>query len=227
MTFTSWANVHFCSENSIFSFPSHFLALLHCFNSRYIWSLHKGSLFIQPNFFFGPFISATDLEQVSTSLHFVPIPSRCLPSTTPIVALKSRDHTPQSMTIWHLQKIISHGSPAKFNHNILSPTVYNGTNGTIEIPATRSQIAESEAFMHSLSISPSHLNRRGSRNSFGASLPIPKTKRQSGLSTFATADGRPTRLGMPSIQPSRHITSPGYVIGENCCCERHGVCFRS
>lgn len=61
--------------------------------------------------------------------------------------------------------------------------------------------------MHSLSVSPSQVDRRGSRNSFGTSLPIPRTKRQSRLSSVATADGRPSRPGMPTIQPTRDILS--------------------
>jgi HAD superfamily hydrolase (TIGR01456 family) len=50
---------------------------------------------------------------------------------------------------------------------------------TIEVPATRSAISEAEKLMHSLSIAPSQASRRNSRNSFGASLPIPKLKRMS------------------------------------------------
>ena len=81
------------------------------------------------------------------------------------------------------------------------------TGGSIEIPATRSSIAETERLMHSLSNSESQSDRRGSRNSFGVSLPIPRTKRQSRLSAVAMENGRPTRPGMPTIQPSRDILS--------------------
>jgi HAD superfamily hydrolase (TIGR01456 family) len=82
--------------------------------------------------------------------------------------------------------------------------------GPIEVPASRSSIAESEHLMHSLSMSPSQVERRSSRNSFGASLPIPRSRRQSRqsrLSSVTLADGRPARPGMPAIQPSREILS--------------------
>ncbi|KAH9844852.1 putative CDP-alcohol phosphatidyltransferase [Teratosphaeria destructans] len=78
--------------------------------------------------------------------------------------------------------------------------------GAIEVPATRSSIADASPYMHQLSLSPSQKDRRGSRNSFGASLPIPRSKRQSRLSSVAYASGeRPARPGMPSIQPTREI----------------------
>jgi HAD superfamily hydrolase (TIGR01456 family) len=82
--------------------------------------------------------------------------------------------------------------------------------GPIEVPASRSSIAESEHLMHSLSMAPSQAERRSSRNSFGASLPIPRSRRQSRqsrLSSVTLADGRPARPGMPAIQPSREILS--------------------
>jgi HAD superfamily hydrolase (TIGR01456 family) len=82
-------------------------------------------------------------------------------------------------------------------------------HNTIEVPATRSPDSHVEQFMHSLSVSPSLRERRVSRNSFGASLPIPKqAKRHSRLSSVtypAVEDGQQTRPGMPSIQPSRQI----------------------
>ncbi|RPA97330.1 HAD-superfamily subfamily IIA hydrolase [Choiromyces venosus 120613-1] len=64
------------------------------------------------------------------------------------------------------------------------PTPENptGTENTIEIPATRSSVGDVEKLMHSLSVSPHQRGRRGSRNSFGASLPIPRVKRPSHLS---------------------------------------------
>lgn len=104
-----------------------------------------------------------------------------------------------------LHKVLSNGSPAKHDHTL--PVPGDKQYGAIEVPATRSAIADSEALMHSLSISPSQIERRGSRNSFGASLPIPRSKRQSRLSSVTTADGRPTRPGMPAIQPTREILS--------------------
>lgn len=106
-----------------------------------------------------------------------------------------------------------------------SPTGENGQNGTrretgagipvpgdhgsgaIEVPATRSAVSEAAKYMHNLSVSPSMKDRRGSRNSFGASLPIPRrASRQSRLSSVVYPDGgRPTRPGMPAIQPTRAI----------------------
>ncbi|KAK6201877.1 hypothetical protein LQW54_009287 [Pestalotiopsis sp. IQ-011] len=81
--------------------------------------------------------------------------------------------------------------------------------GAIEVPATRSSISEASKYMHNLSVSPSMKDRRGSRNSFGASLPIPRSKRQSRLSSVHYPDGpnegRPTRPGMPPIQPTRAL----------------------
>ncbi|TVY25052.1 putative CDP-alcohol phosphatidyltransferase class-I family protein [Lachnellula hyalina] len=119
-----------------------------------------------------------------------------------------RPETPSSTNpmVEHLHKVFVNGSPAK-HHSTLEVPGENEHGGTIEVPATRSAIAESEALMHSLSMSPSQVDRRGSRNSFGASLPIPRSKRQSRLSSVATADGRPTRPGMPAIQPTREILS--------------------
>jgi hypothetical protein len=77
-------------------------------------------------------------------------------------------------------------------------------NGPQEIPATRSSISEAAKYMHNLSVSPSMRDRRSSRNSFGTALPIPR-KRQSRLSSVHHADGRPTRPGMPPIQPTRDL----------------------
>jgi HAD superfamily hydrolase (TIGR01456 family) len=98
-------------------------------------------------------------------------------------------------------------SPAKFGHYVQFGS--NGEGGhignSIEIPATRSSMAEAESLMHSLSVTPSQIDRRGSRNSFGAALPIPRTKRQSRLSSVNIADGLPKRPGMPAVQPTRDI----------------------
>lgn len=86
-----------------------------------------------------------------------------------------------------------------------SPSSHN----TIEVPALRSPDADTTQFMHNLSASPSMKERRVSRNSFGAALPIPRSKRQSRLSSVtypgfqeALKTGRP---GMPPIQPTREI----------------------
>lgn len=74
--------------------------------------------------------------------------------------------------------------------NTLSPRDMRGSGtlaipsesgNTVEIPATRSSISDAAAFMHNLSLSPSMKDRRGSRNSFGTSLPIPRSPRQSRL----------------------------------------------
>jgi HAD superfamily hydrolase (TIGR01456 family) len=83
----------------------------------------------------------------------------------------------------------------------------DGTANAIEVPATRSAIADTTNYMHNLSLSPSMKDRRGSRNSFGTALPIPRSKRQSRLSSVHYPDGQGAakRPGMPAIQPSRDI----------------------
>jgi HAD superfamily hydrolase (TIGR01456 family) len=115
---------------------------------------------------------------------------------------------PQTPKYDHLQRILSNGSPAKRSENVGHvlpvPSQAQGHN-TIEIPASRSSIAETQSLMHTLSIDPSQRERRGSRNSFGTSLPIPRSKRQSRLSAVAY-DGQ-NRPGMPPIQPTREILS--------------------
>lgn len=74
-------------------------------------------------------------------------------------------------------------------HNLAIPTSPShatsgsGFHNTIEVPALRSPEAETSQFMHHLSSLPSTKERRVSRNSFGAALPIPKSKRQSRLSS--------------------------------------------
>ncbi|KAG0649625.1 putative CDP-alcohol phosphatidyltransferase class-I family [Hyphodiscus hymeniophilus] len=121
---------------------------------------------------------------------------------TPKSPMLARPHTPM---LEHLQKITSNGSPSK-HHNLVVPTMEKDT-GAIEVPASRSSVAEAEHLMHSLSGSPSQVQRRSSRNSFGVSLPIPRSKRQSRLSSVAKHDGLPTRPGMPPIQPTRDLLS--------------------
>jgi len=106
----------------------------------------------------------------------------------------------------NLQKIISNGSISKYQHTLTIPGEDDG-EGPIEVPASRPSIAETDALMHSLSLQPSQQARRGSRNSFGASLPIPRSKRQSRLSSVANASGTASRPGMPPIQPTREILS--------------------
>lgn len=78
--------------------------------------------------------------------------------------------------------------------------------GAVEIPASRSSIADPSPFMHQLSLSPSQRDRRASRNSFGSILPIPRSKRQSRLSSVHyPSDGKPQRPGMPPPAPTREI----------------------
>ncbi|KAK7191349.1 hypothetical protein DPSP01_003039 [Paraphaeosphaeria sporulosa] len=92
-----------------------------------------------------------------------------------------------------------------YKETLSIPADNNGTT-SIEVPATRSSISDASAYMHNLSLSPSMRDRRGSRNSFGASLPIPRSKRQSRLSSVHYAeDGKPSRPGMPPVQPTRDI----------------------
>ncbi|PYH99067.1 HAD-superfamily hydrolase [Aspergillus ellipticus CBS 707.79] len=64
----------------------------------------------------------------------------------------------------------------------------NENGNTVEIPATRSAISDAAQFMHNLSFAPSSRDRRASRNSFGTSLPIPRSPRVSRLSSVVTAD---------------------------------------
>ncbi|KAI0024458.1 HAD-superfamily hydrolase [Xylariomycetidae sp. FL0641] len=96
------------------------------------------------------------------------------------------------------------GSQATPKDNTL-PIPTDDGEGPIEVPATRSAISEASKYMHNLSVSPSMKDRRGSRNSFGTSLPIPRSKRQSRLSSVHHAGDRPVRPGMPPIQPTREI----------------------
>ncbi|KXX79087.1 Cat eye syndrome critical region protein 5 [Madurella mycetomatis] len=88
------------------------------------------------------------------------------------------------------------------------PTLPSPHN-TIEVPALRSPDADTAQFMHNLSASPSMKERRVSRNSFGAALPIPRSKRQSRLSSVTCPDHQEAlktgRQGMPPIQPTREI----------------------
>ncbi|PLN86513.1 HAD-superfamily hydrolase [Aspergillus taichungensis] len=63
------------------------------------------------------------------------------------------------------------------------PSKTTATSNNIEIPATRNPVSDASALMHHLSLSPSMKERRGSRNSIGASLPIPRSPRPSRLSS--------------------------------------------
>jgi HAD superfamily hydrolase (TIGR01456 family) len=92
-----------------------------------------------------------------------------------------------------------------FGSSLPVPGMEPGTDKSVEIPATRSSMADPSPYMHQLSLSPSMKDRRGSRNSFGASLPIPRSKRQSRLSSVHYPDAKSGRPGMPPIQPTREI----------------------
>lgn len=59
----------------------------------------------------------------------------------------------------------------------------------VEVPATRSSISDASQYMHNLSLHPSMRDKRGSRNSFGISLPIPRSPRPSRLSSVVGVDG--------------------------------------
>ena len=112
----------------------------------------------------------------------------------PVQSIKSKD----------LERVKSSGSYAgSYGSSLSIPG--EGMANSIEVPASRSSIADATPYMHTLSLSPSQKDRRGSRNSFGASLPIPKSKRQSRLSSVGAASGKPPRPGMPPIQPTREI----------------------
>jgi HAD superfamily hydrolase (TIGR01456 family) len=122
--------------------------------------------------------------------------------TAPLSQVKSRElHRVSSRADQHpVGSYASTLSVPEDNHG----TPSNGN--TVEIPATRSSISDAQSYMHQLSLSPSMKERRGSRNSFGVSLPIPRSKRQSRLSSVHyPQDGKLTRPGMPPIQPTRDI----------------------
>lgn len=88
----------------------------------------------------------------------------------------------------------------------LSPTP--GNHNIIEVPATRSPDAHAELYMHNLSAAPSLKERRLSRNSFGASLPIPRSKRQSRLSSVTfpgVAEALQDASGTLPLKPTREF----------------------
>ncbi|KAK0620732.1 HAD-like domain-containing protein [Immersiella caudata] len=96
-------------------------------------------------------------------------------------------------------------------HGIAIPTS-PGSHNTIEVPATRSPDAHASQYMNQLSAPPSMKERRLSRNSFGAALPIPRSKRQSRLSSVTFADVQDAlasatgaRPDMAQMQPTREI----------------------
>ncbi|KAI9738039.1 MAG: hypothetical protein M1818_005467 [Claussenomyces sp. TS43310] len=120
---------------------------------------------------------------------------------------EARQSRPQTPKYDYLQRQIDSGSPARptsFSLNHTLPVPGEKEHNAIEVPASRSSFAETQKLMHSLSMEPSAKERRSSRNSFGAALPIPRSKRQSRLSSVSMAPARP---GMPPIQPTREILS--------------------
>lgn len=84
-----------------------------------------------------------------------------------------------------------------------------GNSATVEIPSSRSPFADTHELMHPLSAAPSSRERRGSRNSFGTQLPIPRMKRGSRLSQSVAPEdlmgNLSLRPGMPPVQPTREI----------------------
>src|SRR6478735_8438989 len=113
-------------------------------------------------------------------------------------------HTPNSPSTLRKMLNMNNGEGNGEGHHDSLAIPGDDANGPQEIPATRSSISEAAKYMHNLSVSPSMRDRRSSRNSFGTALPIPR-KRQSRLSSVHHADGRPTRPGMPPIQPTREL----------------------
>ncbi|KAJ5724571.1 haloacid dehalogenase-like hydrolase [Penicillium malachiteum] len=81
---------------------------------------------------------------------------------------------------------------------------------TIEIPATRSSMSGTSAMMHHLSLGPSMRDRRGSRNSFGTSLPIPRSPRMSRSSRLSRAS-RPSVVGRDIMASQVQDLSPEKV----------------
>jgi HAD superfamily hydrolase (TIGR01456 family) len=119
---------------------------------------------------------------------------------SPLSQVKSRElHRISSRTEQH--PVGSHTSTLSIPED-----GHDTNNNTVDVPATRSSISDAQSYMHQLSLSPSMRDRRGSRNSFGLSLPIPRSKRQSRLSSVHyPRDGKLSRPGMPPVQPSRDI----------------------
>ena len=86
---------------------------------------------------------------------------------------------------------------AALNNTLTIPSSPSAmTSNTIEIPALRSPDADASQFMHTLSMDPSTKERRVSRNSFGAALPIPRSKRQSRLSNVTFPEVQAALKGM-------------------------------
>lgn len=103
----------------------------------------------------------------------------------------------------HSQELTQVKSNTGSNATLAIPHDTEHSDGVVEIPATRESVADASPYLHSLSLKGPQYERRGSRNSFGASLPIPRTKRQSRLSSVTYAGAK--RPGMPPPQPTREI----------------------
>jgi len=98
------------------------------------------------------------------------------------------------------------------DHGLAIPLSPTGILGTIEVPALRSPDAHASQFMNPMSAPPSMRERRVSRNSFGSLLPIPRSKRQSRLSSVTIADVKTALAdttdgvsGTATVQPTRNI----------------------
>lgn len=63
------------------------------------------------------------------------------------------------------------------------PSDPHGEGSTVEVRALRNSVSDADSLMHNLSLAPSFRDRRASRNSFGVSLPIPRSPRASRLSS--------------------------------------------
>lgn len=98
-------------------------------------------------------------------------------------------------------------SPRDLNSGIPIPDEHGET---IEIPATRSSMSGTSAMMHHLSLGPSTRDRRGSRNSFGTSLPIPRSPRMSRSSRLSRAT-RPSVVGRDIMASQVQDMSPEKV----------------
>lgn len=105
--------------------------------------------------------------------------------------------------------VMSPSIKAKYNHNIPIPGDHQF--GIVEVPASGTQTADADKLMHHMSLgdlpASSGRPRLNSRNSYGASLPIPRSKRQSRLSSVTGPDVKQARPGMPPMQPTRDILS--------------------
>lgn len=82
----------------------------------------------------------------------------------------------------HIDGTASGTNSARGSHSGTARPIPSDLGHAIEIPASRSSISDASAVMHHLSLDPSMKDRRGSRNSFGTSLPIPRSPRVSRLS---------------------------------------------